>query len=80
MSIGSFIFMIWIVIEKLLMRQPILGFATLAAGIFLLGGLQLLFLGVIGEYIGQIYTEIKNNKQYIIEQEIYIEKDNNKCR
>lgn len=76
MSLASLFFTIWIVGEKLVLGQEILGFTTLAGGVFMLGGLQLLFLGVIGEYLGQIYVEVKGRKQYIVQEEIRLEKDN----
>lgn len=43
------------------------GLATLAAGVFFLGGLILLMLGVTGEYIGRIYIEVKRRPFYIVE-------------
>ena len=46
------------------------GFATLAVGMFFLGGVLLIILGIIGEYLGRIYFEVKKRPQYIIEKEI----------
>lgn len=43
------------------------GMATLAVGIFFLGGIQLIVLGIIGEYIGRIYLEAKQRPFYIID-------------
>ena len=45
------------------------GFTTLAIGMFFLGGIILIFMGVIGEYIGRIYYEVKRRPTYIIESE-----------
>lgn len=44
------------------------GLATLAVGLFFLGGLMLMILGIIGEYIGRIYFEVKNRPAYIVEE------------
>ncbi|MCL2819217.1 MAG: glycosyltransferase family 2 protein [Oscillospiraceae bacterium] len=44
------------------------GWSTLAISIWLIGGLQLLALGMIGEYIGKIYSEVKSRPKYIIEK------------
>lgn len=44
------------------------GWAAIVCTIFLIGGVQLLAMGVIGEYIGKIYTEVKNRPRYIIEE------------
>lgn len=47
--------------------QTVRGWSTLMISIWLLGGLQLLSIGIIGEYIGKIYIEVKNRPKYIIE-------------
>lgn len=44
------------------------GYFTIIASIMLLGGIQLIFLGVIGEYIGRIYYETKHRPHYIIQE------------
>ena len=43
------------------------GFATLAVGLFFLGGVQLISIGILGEYIGRIHNEVKNRPLFIIE-------------
>jgi glycosyltransferase involved in cell wall biosynthesis len=54
------------VIVKLL-GYTVAGWSTLMGSIWILGGLQLLALGVIGEYIGKIYAEVKGRPRYLIE-------------
>lgn len=49
------------------LAQP--GWSSTLLPIFFLGGIQLLFLGVIGEYIGKIYKEVKSRPRYIVEKE-----------
>lgn len=56
----------WIVFERLFMNQPIPGFATLAASILLLSGVQLLSLGIVGEYVGRIFNEVKRRPLYVV--------------
>jgi len=63
----SILFGIFLLIEKILFGQPIEGFATLGFGLFFLGGIQLLFLGVIGEYIGKIFIQSKKRPLYKID-------------
>ena len=46
--------------------EELTGFATLSVGLFFLGGVQLIFLGVLGEYLGCVYDEIKNRPSYIV--------------
>ncbi len=60
----------WIVFEKLFFGQPIPGFATLAASILLLSGIQLLGLGIVGEYVGRIFEEVKHRPMYVIAREL----------
>ena len=44
------------------------GFTTLAVAVFCLGGIQLLCLGLIGEYLAKVYAEVKRRPPYIVEQ------------
>ena len=46
------------------------GWTAIVCSIWLLGGVQLLCLGVLGEYIGKIYSEVKARPRYIIEEEL----------
>jgi len=46
------------------------GWTSTVAPLYLLGGVQLLFLGIVGEYIGKIYTEVKNRPRYIVQETI----------
>lgn len=66
-STFSFIWGLYILSEKIFSNQPIPGFTTLAVAMFFLGGIQLLFLGIIGEYVGKTFIESKKRPQYIID-------------
>lgn len=57
---------IWVIIKTMLFGDPMLGFPSLMATILFLGGLQLLALGIIGEYIGRTFGESKRRPIYII--------------
>lgn len=46
--------------------SPLTGFATIAIAIFFLGAVQLFSIGILGEYIGRIYEEVKNRPAYIL--------------
>lgn len=61
----SFIAIIYSLVSKF-MGNAEAGWTSLTASIWMIGGIQLLSLGVIGEYIGKIYTETKNRPRFII--------------
>ncbi|MFV0422949.1 hypothetical protein [Oleidesulfovibrio sp.] len=65
-SFLAFLFGIFVIIKRLLYGDPVQGYASLMAAMVFLGGIQLLALGIIGEYIGKIYTESKRRPLYII--------------
>ena len=51
---------------------PVPGFTTIVISILFLGGIQLIFLGILGQYIGRIYDEVKRRPQWIIKQTLGI--------
>jgi len=67
-SIIAFIFIVIIIFKTLLFGEPVAGYPSLMAVILFLGGLQLLSLGIIGEYIGRIFNETKKRPLYFIEE------------
>ena len=64
-SVLSMAYLIVVVIQKLFFGIPVAGYATIVALILLLGGIQLLALGIIGEYIARTYIQTKNRPIYI---------------
>ncbi|MFA7676561.1 MAG: glycosyltransferase, partial [Candidatus Omnitrophota bacterium] len=67
-SLVSFLVGIYYILIKLFTDRLLQGWATLLVSILFLGGIQLIFLGVIGEYIGRIYEEVKQRPLYIIKE------------
>ena len=67
-SLFAFLYMIYVFIRALIWGDPVQGYPTLVILILFLGGIQLLSLGVIGEYIGRIYNETKKRPDYIVRQ------------
>jgi dolichol-phosphate mannosyltransferase len=54
-----------VAILRLFGHDPFLGQATTLIAVLFLGGVQLIFLGVLGEYLGRIYDEVKNRPLYL---------------
>lgn len=64
----SFMVALWILFNKLFLGLALPGYALLTTGMFFLGGIQITFLGVIGEYIGKIFTEVQMRPLYVIRE------------
>ena len=62
----GFIYAIYIVIRKLVNPTKILGWSSIISVMLILGGLILIVLGLIGEYVGRIFISINNSPQYVI--------------
>ena len=71
--VTSIIMIIYCVIVKLL-GQTVTGWTFLACSIWMLSGVQMLSLGIIGEYVGKVYSEVKGRPRYIISRNLLEEK------
>lgn len=67
-SIIDFIYMLYIVVKTLLFGDPVAGFPTLICVILFLGGIQLLCIGIIGEYVARIFNETKGRPVYFVRE------------
>jgi len=77
LALGSFVYGAWIIINTLVYGQSVPGYPSLMVVILFLGGVQLLSLGVMGEYLGRMFDETKHRPLYLIdEKELNEEKDN----
>ncbi|HDT6543478.1 TPA: glycosyltransferase family 2 protein [Kluyvera ascorbata] len=65
-ALVSFIYGGWMIINKIIWGNPVPGYPSLLVSVLFLGGVQLIGIGVLGEYIGRIYTEIKKRPKYIL--------------
>lgn len=67
-SFIAFLYMCFVIIKTILIGDPVQGYPTLIIVILFLGGLQLVSIGIIGEYLGRIFYETKNRPVYIISE------------
>ena len=65
-SFLGFIFMLYTIINKLLHPETLAGYSSVMATLLFLGGIILMVLGLIGEYVGRIYLSINSSPQYVI--------------
>ena len=67
-SAAAFLYMLFILVRTLLYGDEVQGFPTLIIIILFLGGIQLLSIGIIGEYVGRIFNETKNRPVYVVKE------------
>lgn len=71
---AGFIYGIYTIVKKFVNPDVPLGFSSLMAAVVFIGGMLMIMLGLIGEYIGRIYISINNSPQYVIREETGREK------
>lgn len=67
-ALGAFIYGLYYFIKTLIIGDPVAGFPTLIIVILLLGGIQLITIGIIGEYLGRIFNEVKRRPVYLAQE------------
>ena len=66
MTAFSFVMLVYLVVRKLMIDDPVSGWTSLICVIIFIGGIQLFCLGIMGQYIAKIYMETKRRPHYII--------------
>jgi glycosyltransferase involved in cell wall biosynthesis len=69
-SLAAFVYAVYVVVKTLLFGDPVPGYPTLVTLVLFLGGLQLLALGVIGEYLARMFVEVKQRPLYLVAQHL----------
>ncbi|QEN06991.1 glycosyltransferase [Oceanispirochaeta crateris] len=70
MSFTSVLYLIYVIVSKFFLHNTSPGWSSLVSIVSLLGGIQLVCLGIIGEYVGRAFMELKRRPQYIIAERV----------
>ena len=65
----AFVFMIFIFVKALIYGDPVAGWPSMMCIISLIGGVQLLCLGIMGQYMSKMYMEVKDRPKYLVKEE-----------
>ena len=74
-AISGFIFGLVTIIRKFVVPNISVGWSSIVAILLFMGGLIMVMLGIIGEYIGRIYISLNNSPQYVIKQTVNFDTD-----
>ena len=72
LSFLGLLYALYIIIRTITYGADVPGYASLLVFILLVGGVQMIILGILGEYIGRIFIEVKHRPLYIVEKEVNI--------
>ena len=70
LSIASLGYGAWVVVEYFVLGIDVAGYATIVVGMMFLSGVQLLAIGILAEYVGRIYDEVKQRPAYLVAQRV----------
>jgi dolichol-phosphate mannosyltransferase len=67
-TISGFVYLIWILIRFFVLRDLVQGWASLICAVLILGGCQLTFIGLVGQYLARVFEEVKERPIYLLKQ------------
>jgi len=71
-SAAAFALMLFYIVTFFVWQKQITGFTTTIASVLFLGGVQLICVGILGEYIGRVYEEVKQRPLYVVQDRLGI--------
>jgi len=74
-AVIGFLLMLWVIVTKLMTIPSPRGWASIAALILFVGGIQLLILGIMGDYLGRVYDEVRQRPLYIVSSKLGFSND-----
>ena len=83
MSFTAFIYMLFIIVRTMLYGDAVAGYPSLVSIILFIGGIELIVMGILGEYLGRIFNEVKQRPNYFVneynDQKIFVEGGKTNC-
>jgi glycosyltransferase involved in cell wall biosynthesis len=75
LSLVGMFYALFIIFKTIIYGVDVPGYASLLVFILLLGGIQMVILGILGEYIGRIFIEVKNRPLYVVDKKVNIDNE-----
>ena len=67
-ALGALCYMIWVIVKATVWGEPVSGYPTIMAVMLFLGAVQLISIGILGEYVGRIFNETKQRPVYVVRE------------
>ncbi|MBQ9356900.1 MAG: glycosyltransferase family 2 protein [Prevotella sp.] len=67
-GLGAFVYLIYTFVKAIAYGDPVAGYPTIICVMLFLGSVQLICIGIIGEYLGRVFNETKNRPNYLVEE------------